>query len=82
MRCELQRRRNLECDPENHRNERGWYVPHLVWEGWGEFNRGCYSLWRYMIIRRHANETERSYALRDAHWALQSSQACERPRIP
>lgn len=48
-RSELQRRRNLECDPENHLNAKGWYVPHLSWEGWEELNSAIYAL-RCVII--------------------------------
>lgn len=81
-RHEMQLRRNLECDPENHRNERGWYVPHLVWEGWDEWERACYALRRYIILRRHASSVERECALRDTRWALEASRRCARPNLP
>lgn len=51
-RHELQLRRNLSCEPESHVNERGWYVPHLAWEGWEEFNRADYALHCVLIWRR------------------------------
>lgn len=78
-RCELQRRKNIECDGENHLNERGWYVPHLVWEGWDEWERACYALRRF---RRHASPVERECALRDTKWALEASRRCARPNLP
>lgn len=80
-RSELQRRRNLACEPERHTNERGWYVPHLVWEGWEEFNRACYALRRHMILRHLSSPVERGYALHDTRVALARSKTCASPAL-
>lgn len=71
----LQARRNTECNPESHCNARGWYVPHLAWEGWEEFERACYALRRYMIIRHESD-------LRSAYFGLEASRNCARPKLP
>jgi hypothetical protein len=52
-RCELQFRRNMACDPERHLDPKGWYVPHLSWEGWEEFNYASYALQCVLDLAAH-----------------------------
>lgn len=89
-RCELQRRRNLACDPGAHLNPRGWYVPHLAWEGWEEFNLAVYALrcvilWRSLNRRRGdplADIARIDSDMRSFHHHIATSRNCAKPLLP
>lgn len=51
MRSHTQYVQNMRAwaDPRCKEDERGWVQPYTVWQGWEEYNRAAYALWRILL---------------------------------
>jgi hypothetical protein len=64
----------MACKAENHINERGWYVPHLSWEGWEEFNLAAYALRCILIWSKLPSRNQTVKPLFNADFTINRSE--------
>lgn len=82
QRSEFQRRRNAEVASRYRENERGWYIPEAVWEGFEALNAAIGWTRRALVLWSLLGPYEREFHLRHARSHLAEARTCARPRLP